>query len=226
MATRHAVGFIVGVAFAAPVHAQTPTVPPTLDFTCHGYVEAGGTRAYNCIPSPAAQRHMRTFVPAPGSPCTEGAIDEFPPGRIVFQIRCRDSGGTTPPTTTAWSQTGSGPAILDVPLRVQRVRITGEYDGYGENFVIWCGVTGDRGALLVNEILGTSAVASGTTYSGVHSTIRAYGGRGQHCRELQVEHSVGIDWTVTEVAAPMLVPPERTLTDDLEAVERMLNLTR
>lgn len=65
------------------------TFPPTLDFTCHGYVEATRrTHAYNCIPAPAQRHHMRTFVPAPGSRCNEGSVQEFPPGRIVFQIRC------------------------------------------------------------------------------------------------------------------------------------------
>ena len=64
------------------------TAPPTLDFTCHGYVEPGGTRAYNCIPAPEQQHDMRTFVPLPGSPCNQGSVQEFPPGRIVFQIRC------------------------------------------------------------------------------------------------------------------------------------------
>jgi hypothetical protein len=64
------------------------TAPPTLDFTCHGYVEPGGTRAYNCIPAPEQQHHMRTFVPLPGSPCNQGSVQEFPPGRVVFQIRC------------------------------------------------------------------------------------------------------------------------------------------
>ena len=70
------------------------TFPPTtLDFTCHGYVETRGTRAYNCIPAPEQQHHMRTFVPPPGSPCDQGQVitTSDQPDRIVFQIRCRDS---------------------------------------------------------------------------------------------------------------------------------------
>ena len=31
--------------------------------------------------------------------CNGGKVAEFPPGRIVFQIRCDDSGGTTDPPT-------------------------------------------------------------------------------------------------------------------------------
>ena len=75
-----------------PTTTPGRTAPPTLDFTCHGYVEAGA-RAYNCIPAPEQQHHMRTFVPRPGSPCNQGSVQEFPPGRIVFQIRCRDASG-------------------------------------------------------------------------------------------------------------------------------------
>lgn len=37
---------------------------------------------------------MRTFVPPVGSACDAGSIAEFPPGRIVFQIRCRDADAT------------------------------------------------------------------------------------------------------------------------------------
>ena len=65
------------------------TVPPTIDVTCHGYIEAV-TRAYNCIPAPSQQQHMSTFVPPVGSACDQGIIAEFLPGRIVFQIRCRE----------------------------------------------------------------------------------------------------------------------------------------
>ena len=86
------------VLFAIPASAQTRTIPPALDFTCHGYNEAQrGSRAYNCIPKTESQPHMRTFVPAPGSACDAGMVNEFPPGRIVFQIRCQDAGAPPPP---------------------------------------------------------------------------------------------------------------------------------
>ena len=213
------------LAVSSSVVAQTRTVPPTIDFTCHGYVETGrGTRAYNCIPVASQQPQMRTFVPPPGSPCTEGVIDEFPPGRIVFQIRCQDSGA--PPPRPGWTRSGSGPAILDLPQHIQRIRVEGAYSGDSENFVVWCGVTGDRGGLIVNEILGTSTIASGTRYSGVHSARRSYGGRGQPCRELQVEHSIGINWTISEVGANMLLPEMRTLNEDQTAVEMLRAVVR
>ena len=82
---------------AAPATAQSPqTEPPTLDLTCHGYDE-GNTRAYNCIPLPEQQIHMLTFVPEVGSLCNQGSVQEFPPGRIVFQIRCSDGIDVVPP---------------------------------------------------------------------------------------------------------------------------------
>ncbi|MCY4059291.1 MAG: hypothetical protein OXG44_14945 [Gammaproteobacteria bacterium] len=99
MLTRIVAGVVVVVCFAIPAFAQHPqTTPPTIDVTCHGYDE-GATRAYNCIPVTSQQPQMRTFVPAVGSACNQGSIQEFPPGRIVFQIRCQDGeGGTTTPT--------------------------------------------------------------------------------------------------------------------------------
>ena len=81
--------------------------------------------------------------------------------------------------------------------------IEGEYTGSSENFVIWCGIGGDRGGLLVNEILGTRR---STHYSGIHSARRSYRNAGDPCRELQVELSQGIRWTITETS-----PTERAL---------------
>ena len=96
-----------------------------------------------------------------------------------------------------WTRSGTGANILDLPTRITRIRIEGEYNGRGENFVVWCGSAGDRGGLLVNEIIGTG---SSTRYSGVHSARRSYGGRGDPCRELQIEHSNGVRWTITETS--------------------------
>lgn len=79
--------------FSLPSFAQERTVPAQVDFTCHGYDE-GSTRAYNCIPAAGQERSMSTFVPPVASTCNGGRIDEFPAGRLVFQIRCQE------PTTT------------------------------------------------------------------------------------------------------------------------------
>ena len=121
----------VAVAFVSPI-AQEPTVPSMLNFTCHGYDE-GVTRAYNCIPAAGHEGSMSTFVPPVGSSCNGGRIDEFPAGRLVFQIRCQE-GGT-------WSVSGSGPSVIPIPDGVRTIKIHGEYRGRGENFVVWCGLT-------------------------------------------------------------------------------------
>ena len=89
--------FVLAALLPPPAHAQSPTVPPSIDVTCHGYDE-GATRAYNCIPVASQQRLLGTFVPPVGSACNGGKVAEFPPGRIVFQIRCDDNGGGAPPT--------------------------------------------------------------------------------------------------------------------------------
>ena len=100
MLTRIAVAVVVGVLLIAlsPATAQPPTTPATIDVTCHGYDE-GATRAYNCIPVAHQQSLLATFIPPVGAVCNGGKVAEFPPGRIVFQIRCDDSGGTTDPPT-------------------------------------------------------------------------------------------------------------------------------
>ena len=124
---------------------------------------------------------------------------------------------------TSWSRTGTGATIIDLPTRITRIRIEGEYNGRIENFVVWCGVSGDRGGLLVNEILGTSSGYS-TTYSGIHSARRSYGGSGQPCRELQVEHSSGVRWSITETAPRSGLSPAATtgsLAGDVDVVQRL-----
>ena len=103
MPTRIAVVAVVVVgallAASSPAAAQTvPTTPATIDVTCHGYDE-GPTRAYNCIPVAHQQPLLATFIPPIGAVCNGGRVAEFPPGRIVFQIRCDDTGSTVDPPT-------------------------------------------------------------------------------------------------------------------------------
>ena len=104
------------------------------------------------------------------------------------------------PRPEPWSATGSGATILPLPTNITRIRIEGEYRGRSVNFVVWCGPPENRGGLLVNEILGTGGIASGTRYSGIHSARRQYGGSGP-CRELSIEKSSGVKWTITQVDA-------------------------
>ena len=96
-----------------------------------------------------------------------------------------------------WRRSGTTATIIDLPTRITRIRIEGEYHGSSENFMVWCGTVGNRGGLLVNEVLGT--FFGSTTYSGVHSALRSYGGRGQPCRQLEIGDS-GVRWTITETS--------------------------
>ena len=124
------------------------------------------------------------------------------------------------PKPVPWRASGTGATILDLPTRITRIRIEGEYTGSSENFVIWCGIGGDRGGLLVNEILGTRR---STHYSGIHSARRSYGNAGDPCRELQVEHSQGIRWTITETSPRSALSPAASTGSafgDEEAVRR------
>ena len=90
-----------------------------------------------------------------------------------------------PEPTPIFSQSGSGADVFNMPPTVERVRITGTYTGSCENFIVK--IDGD---LLVNEILGTCSIASGTTYSGTHLTSGGV---------VQIQSSTGISWTFTEV---------------------------
>ena len=169
-------------------------MPLTLDLTCHGYVEAGGTRAYNCIPEPSQQHHMRTFVPPVGSACDLGRIAEFPPGRIVFQIRCRDD---SPGQTAAWSYSGQGSELFVKPVDTPRVWVRTAFSGSSVHFVVRC--RAPQESLVVNELLGTSWGNDGT--NGI------YGMAG--CSEVEVD--TGREdlqwWFAQELAATALTPP-------------------
>lgn len=170
------------------------TNPLTLDFTRHGYDE-GATRAYNCIPEPSQQHHMRTFVSAVGSPCDGGSIAEFPAGRIVFQIRCRDSAGQS----AAWSLTGSGPASFAKPVETTRVWIRSPFSGTSMRLSVrW---TAPYERLVVNELLGASWNNDGI------NALYDLGG----CREVNVDTGSheDVEWRFLEEPALTALWPRR-----------------
>ena len=194
----------------------------------HSVTVAAPTASYAFDPTPPAQitegdtGHFRVNVTRDGrrSRVTEGVTSSAPgvlrlnlegdrwrytgtgPGSAEIRVT---QGGSRRLTHSMrvmdrpepWRRSGTGATIIDLPTRITRIRIQGEYHGRGENFVVYCGAAGDRGGLLVNEIIGTRY---STTYSGVHSALRSYGGRGQPCRELQVVYSSGVRWTITETS--------------------------
>jgi len=99
---------------------------------------------------------------------------------------------------TGWQRSGIGADIFDLPVHIERIRIEGEFSGFSEHFSVWCGGPGDRGGLLVSELLGTGWRE--TRYSGVHSARRRYFESGEPCRELDID-GTGVRWTVSEVSA-------------------------
>jgi hypothetical protein len=65
--------------------------------------------------------------------------------------------GVTPATanfslvpSVAWSRTGAGDTVFDMPNYFPRVRVIGIYNGFSSNFIVRL-----SGRLLVNELLGT-----------------------------------------------------------------------
>ena len=85
-----------------------------------------------------------------------------------------------------WSRSGTGDDVFDYPSRITRVRITGSYDGRGQNFIVRCG-----NDLLVNVIIGTGR--DSTRYTGTHSLSRCHG-------PFEITGSNGVRWTITETA--------------------------
>ena len=103
---------------------------------------------------------------------------------------------TSPETAIPWSRSGTGSTVLDLPTRLTRIRIEGEYTGSSENFIVMCGGPGDLfEGYLVFDFLGT--FWESTRYSGVHSARK---NNGDPCRKLDIE-GPGVQWTITEVAS-------------------------
>ncbi len=88
-------------------------------------------------------------------------------------------------STTPWSRSGSGDMVFDMPTYISRVRIVGTYTGYGSNFIVRI-----AGALVVNEILGTTSIGIGTRYDGTHLTSGGV---------VAITNSSGVSWSFTEV---------------------------
>jgi hypothetical protein len=84
---------------------------------------------------------------------------------------------------TLWNRSGTGDMVFDMPTYVSRVRVTGTFNGYSSNFVVWVG-----SHLLVNELLGTGW--GHTSYDG---TLLTSGG------VVQVTNSSGVSWSFSEV---------------------------
>ena len=182
-------------------------------------------------------RSNRTSVVRPSVARSTVTLAPVRAGTAMVTVTARDPGGLSAVQTIAvtvrdagggWQRTGSGPTILDLPTSITRIRIEGAYNGYLENFVVWCGIEGDQGGLLVNEVLGTAPGYS-TRYSGVHSALRDYNRRGEPCRQLQIKYSEGVRWTITEVSSRSGLSPSAgtgSLAGDQAAVKRAIDLRR
>jgi hypothetical protein len=67
---------------------------------------------------------------------------------------------TPTPAPAPFSFSGTGANVFTIPSSVSRIRITGSNSGSGENFIVYI-----DNRLIVNEILGTCSVASGSSTS-------------------------------------------------------------
>ncbi len=183
-----------------------------------------GTDAVSALPaSDSSAESISLTAPSSAGTYYYGACVDSVSGESSTGNNCSDGVGVTVDGGgDAWQVAGTGASIFDIPAAITRIRIEGEYSGRSENFVVWCGAPGDRGALLVNEILGT--YRDRTTYSGIHPARREYNSAGDPCRELQIKHSVGVQWRIREVRrggqADALPLTTSNLAGDVEAVRR------
>ena len=115
---------------------------------------------------------------------------------LAVTFGCGDSSSTSPtpiavtppppppPPRPIWTAEGVGNTVFDKPREAERVRIEGEYNRSGSNFIVYC-----AGRLVVNEIIGRRR--DSTTYSGVHNMSR--------CGEVEIVSSDGVMWKFTEI---------------------------
>ena len=87
---------------------------------------------------------------------------EFPPGRIVFQVRCRDY---VAGQSASRSNAGRESDAFEAPAAPPRSWIRAAFAGASAHFAVWCDTPeGER--LVVNELLGTAWENDGA--SGLH----------------------------------------------------------
>ncbi len=86
---------------------------------------------------------------------------------------------------TPFFQSGVGDYVFTLPSYVTKVKITGDYSGYCQNFAVDIAKR-----LIVNEILGACSVGSGRHFEGTYAT---QGGL------VEITISTGVNWTFTEI---------------------------
>lgn len=89
------------------------------------------------------------------------------------------------PIAAAFSRSGTGDQVFDVPTSVSRVRVQATYGGDCQNFAIKI-----QGRLVVNTVLGSCPVASGRSFDGTYTTTGGVG---------EVVSSTGVQWVISEV---------------------------
>ena len=92
----------------------------------------------------------------------------------------------TPNPTPVFTRSGTGASVFDLPASVTRIRVTGDYQGFCENFFV-----DFAGRSLVITTLGTCSIASGAHFEGSFAT--SGGGL------IEITRSTGVTWSVTEV---------------------------
>lgn len=178
-----------------PVGPSTPTAPPA-SVALSGTVTSGGAPVAGAVVSflDGPNAGQSTTASASGAYSFTGIsagnanLSARANGYLEDRRGVTIAGATTLSFTleraAPFTRSGQGNDVFDKPAYVTRVRITGRFDGTGQNFQVFCGPN-----LLVNEILGTRWPS--TSYEGTHAT--------PNCTQVRVENSNGVQWSMSEV---------------------------
>jgi hypothetical protein len=138
------------------------------------------------------QEYLRYRVGGCSHPIAQGYVFNQIAGSGIAPV-CTPVAPTPPPAPTpappapsGFSRSGTGDNVFDIPRSVTRIGITGSYDGFCQNFIVWITTGGSR-RLFVNEILGTCSSAVGRRFDGTY-LLSAGGGT------VEIRNSSGVVW--------------------------------
>ena len=200
-----------GNSYPGPSPTPTPT-PSTFTLTGEIIDSAAGDSAAGALISGASV----TVIDGPNagrSGTTNGSgrytISGLQPGGFTARARAQYYNEASKPVTLTsdqglnfslapippFSKSGIGNASFDMPTSVARVRIQATYQGDNQDFVVHI-----RGSEVVNVTLGTSYIASGTTYDSTQSATAPGTPPGTPSGgPVEIFNSAGVSWAFTEV---------------------------
>ncbi len=102
---------------------------------------------------------------------------------VTATYQGRVAGQTIHVDPAIWGRSGSGDNVFDMPTYILRVRVIADCPGSSSNFIVYIG-----GRLIVNELVGRSW--GQPHFEGTYLTTGGV---------VEIKHSSGVSWSLTEV---------------------------